>query len=336
MKHQFLPGDSQLTETLIVPFGAGGEVAGCGGADFVVNSSHKNDEDHSRVKVAVEPGVWLQGSGQEVHHTCFVDDGQKRTGILLSRPPKKSGLNAHRANVHDCHFEGLGVGFALGKGESYKESGCDSCSGDRITAAHCDAVIRINTEQAMANEFTGIDTVHCGVVMDNVAGGCNTLRRASITNVPEGQRAAFIRTGPGRGISHNNGQISLIDAKSDNHAAGRVVLIEMTDYAICTFHVERGIASDHTVAAEHPQFLMMGGGKLRITGRKVFANSILVLGNKLLIIELESCDLISDDDDLRSIIRAESTAPIKIVPNRVSVPAVSRQIEVVSGGVYTR
>lgn len=333
MKHEFQPGESLLTETIALPCVSGGYVRGAGGSDFVTNSAQKNDECHSRVKVGCEPGIWLQGSGQEVGDVCLVDDGNKRTGILLSRPAGKKGLNSHRAKISSVHLEGLGTGISLGLTPT--EAGCDSCVLERISASDCDVVIRNATRMAMANTFTGIDTMRCGVVVDAPAGGCNTIDRPSVTTVEKGKRSVILRTGEGKYISHNNGQWNLYDAKVDSQAAGRVTLIEMTDYANCTFDVRRGISSNHPIEADYPQFVMMGQAKLNITGRKLYPHSVLVLGNQTLIIEITACDL-EGDDDIRSIIHPDSTGKVKIVVASLTVPSMARQIEVASGLVVTR
>jgi hypothetical protein len=331
MNRELPAGDSTIIEPIILPCVSGGYVRGQGGSDYVTNSALKNNDAHSRAKVACAPAaVWLQGSGQKVHDICFVDDGQKRTGVLLARPADKKGLNAHRAKIHDCHFEGFGKGIVLG--DRPTAPGCDSCEIHSITATGCETLIENGTNMAMANTFRDVDAMFIGTFVNAIAGGCNVIDNCSLTNAAG--LSVVLKTGSGKGISHNNGQWTISRFKVDKQCGSQVRLIEMTDYAWCNFYVERGISSGRTFDPSAPEYVMMGNATLVIMGRALFPQSILVLGTKTLIINIYGGKLIGETS-LMSLIHPDSTGRVIITARDVEYADADGNRKAL-GGIYRK
>jgi hypothetical protein len=307
MNHLFPGGDTLLTETLVLPCVSGGYIQGQGGSDYAANSSLQNDTAHSRVKATCQPAVWLQGSGQRVQDICFRADSPGRTGILLARRWGQKGLNAHRARIRDCHFEGFGKAIVLG--DTPTAPGCDSCEVSSITAMNCDVLVENGTSMAMGNIFREIDAMFVRVFVDAIAGGCNVIENCSLTNSHDGEQAVVLRTGQGKGISHNNGQWTIRNFKIDSQVGSRGTLVEMTDYAWCHFFIERGISSGRVFDPAFPEYVMMGNATLHISGRELFPQSIMVLGTKTLIVNITGGKLIGETS-LLSLIHPLSTGRV--------------------------
>jgi hypothetical protein len=331
MNHNIPSGDTTITETLVLPTVSGGYVRGLGGSDYVAHPALQN-EAQSRAKVACTPGVWLQGSGQTVSDVCFHADGPGRTGVLLARPWGKKGLNAHRAKIRDCHFEGLAKGIVLG--DTPTAAGCDSCEVSSVTAMNCDTLIENGTSMAMGNIFREIDGMFVRVFVDAIAGGCNTIENCSVTNSHDGQQAVVLRTGQGKGISHNNGQWTIRNFKIDSQVGSRGTLIEMTDYAWCHFFVERGISSGRTFDPAFPEYVMMGHATLHIFGRELFPQSIMVLGSKTLIVNIYGGKLIGETS-LLSLIHPLSTGRVILTARDVETADAAGNRQALTG-VYRR
>lgn len=239
MIHTFPAGDSTLETTVETLYVAGGEVRGSGGAVWP-NSPTYQSLNSSRVTCNANPGVYVQGSGQEITRFCLkgpgtsvgAGDGENpNIGILMSHPEGTSGFAQGTNSFFQILLTGFDVGMQFGR--ENLGSWADTSEVNMFRVNDNDIAFRFKNHQSISNDIRNVFSQNDRIVFDVQAAGHTTFSNVAITNVSVGKTSTLIRTGQGTYINHHDGHLTINKFKIDTQAENRVKLLEQTDDSRC-------------------------------------------------------------------------------------------------------